>query len=168
MPCTVGGPSHPTHLVIQDDTFRNNLDNPATIRGYLRDLDGLQKWAESIRSPISALRDLDVAAYLRDQASRGSSVPNRLIHTLVWFEKVFGFDLSTSSVLVRSQSRPPSRLPAPPPKQAKMVLVKMVADMKGFIRSAHTPPLRCFAGLFAAWPMASCGGPTCSGRGKFI
>ena len=115
-----------THLLIQDDVYRNILQNPATIRWYLRDLEGLRKWALSIGSPICMLRDLDVAAFLRDSANRGSSVPNRLLHTLVWFEKAFGFDLSTSSPLVRNQSHPPDRLPAAPPKAAKMVLVKMV------------------------------------------
>ena len=108
-----------THLLIQDDVFRNNLQNPATIRGYLRDLEGLRQWAMSIGSPISMLRDLDVAAFLRDSAARGSSVPNRLLHTLVWFEKAFGFDLSTSSPLVRNQSRPPDRLPVAPPQGRK-------------------------------------------------
>ena len=77
------------------------------------------------------LNDFAVAAFLREQAARGSSVPNRLLHTLVWFEKVFDFDLSTSSQLVLSQSYPPEKLPVPPPKMARMVLVKMVADMEG-------------------------------------
>ena len=108
-----------THLLIQDDVFRNNLQNPATIRGYLRDLEGLRQWAMSIGSPISMLRDLDVAAFLRDSAARGSSVPNRLLHTLVWFEKAFGFALPTSSPLVRNQSHPPDRLPAAPPQGRK-------------------------------------------------
>ena len=32
-----------SHLAIQDDVFRNNLANPATVRGYQRDLEGLHQ-----------------------------------------------------------------------------------------------------------------------------
>ena len=110
------GPPSDSFIGLQDDAFRNGLQNPATVRGYLRDLDSLEKWAESIACPISMLNEFAVAAFLRDQASRGSSIPNRLFHTLRWFEKVFGFDLPTSSQLVICQSHPPDRLPAAPLK----------------------------------------------------
>jgi hypothetical protein len=102
----------------------------------------------SISTPTSTLRDFDVAAFLRGQAGRGKSVPARLTHSLAWFETVFGLDLHTTSPLVRSQSHPPDLLPPAPPKQAKMVVVKMVADMEGFVRHAPTLPLRCYAGAF--------------------
>ena len=101
-----------------------------------------------ISTPISTAREFDVVAFLRDQAGLGKSVPPRLFHTLAWFEKVFGFNLCTQSPLVRSQSSPPCKLPSAPPKQAKMVQVKMVADMERFIRDAPTLPLRCYAGGF--------------------
>ena len=101
-----------------------------------------------ISTPLSTLREFDVAAFLRDQAGRGKSVPARLIHTLVWFEKVFGLDLHTNSFLIRSQSSPPDMLPPAPPKQAKMVVIKMVADMETFVREAPTLPLRCYTGAF--------------------
>ena len=85
-----GGIPTPSHLALQDDVYRDRLQNPATVRGYLRDLEVMQKWAMGINSPISTLREFDVAAFLRDQAGRGKSVPARLIHTLVWFAKAFG------------------------------------------------------------------------------
>ena len=94
------------------------------------------------------LNDFAVATFLRDQASRGKSIPNRLFHTLRWFENVFGFDLSTESQLAIGQSHPPERTPAAAPKIARMVMVKMVADMEDFITKAPTAPLRCYAGGF--------------------
>ena len=120
------GPPSKSFIDLQDDAFRNGLQNPATVRGYLRDLEVLKRWALSISTPVSMLNEFSVAAFLRDQSSRGSSIPNRLLHTLRWFEKVFGFDLSTSSQLVICQSHPPDRLPTAAPKMARMVLVKMV------------------------------------------
>jgi hypothetical protein len=97
------GPPSVSHLSLQDSVYRDKLQNPATVRGYLRDLDVLLKWSASISTPIPTLRDFDVAAFLRDQAGRGKSVPTRIFHSLVWFEKVFGLQLHTSSSLVRSQ-----------------------------------------------------------------
>ena len=98
-----GFPTH-SHLSLQDDVYRDKKQNPATIRGYLRDLHDFEKWGLGISTPICNLREIDVAAFLRDQLSRGSSVPARLYHSLVWFEQVFGFNLHTESSLVRAQS----------------------------------------------------------------
>ena len=40
-----------THAVSnQDDVYLYNLENPSIVRGYFRDLEGLQQWASSIGS----------------------------------------------------------------------------------------------------------------------
>ena len=39
-----GDPS-PSHMALQDSVYRDKLQNPATVRGYLRDLDILVKWS---------------------------------------------------------------------------------------------------------------------------
>ena len=86
------GAGHPTsgHLAVQDDVYRDRCTNPATIRGYLRGLDDLTLWSGGLRIPMPELREFDVAAFLRDQSSRGSSVPLRLYRTIVWLEMCFG------------------------------------------------------------------------------
>ena len=94
------------------------------------------------------LRKIDVAAYLRGQSSRGSSVPSRLYHSLVWFEKVFGFDLHSQSSLVQAQSSPASVVAPAPPKSAKMVVAKMVADMEPFTSTAPSLTHRVYSGAF--------------------
>lgn len=130
---------------MQDDVYRDHLQNPAIVRGHLRELDLFQTWSMGISSPISILRELDVAAVLRGQSSRGRSVPARLIHSLVCFEKVFDFNLFSKSRFVRSQSRPHDKFPPAPPKQTKMVVVRRVADMGLFVKKGPSLPFRCFA-----------------------
>ena len=93
---------------------------------------------------------MDIAAFSRDQADRGKSVPVRLYRALVWSEKAFGLTLHSSSPQVRSQASPASEGIRPPPQAAVMVTVKMVADMESLISDAPTLPLRVYAGFNAA------------------
>ena len=82
-------PPSAAHVYVQDDVFRDGCASPATLRGYLRALSDLALWSGSLHTHISNLRELDVAAFLRGQSSRGTSVPPRLYRAIVWMEKGF-------------------------------------------------------------------------------
>ena len=74
------------HLEVQDDSFRAGSTSPATINGYLKELNVLVAWAASFGLCFVTLSDFDVAVFLKDQCSRGPSVPNGCYRALIWGE----------------------------------------------------------------------------------
>ena len=88
-------PPSAAHLGVQDDVYRDRCQSAATFRGYLGAFADLEKWGWGTNRKVWELSQLDIAAFLRDQSSRGKSVALRLFRALVWAEKCFGFNFYT-------------------------------------------------------------------------
>jgi hypothetical protein len=135
------------HMEVQDDSFRCGSTSPPAIAGYLKEVKNLQAWATSFSFAINDLGEFDIASFLKDQCSRGQSVPLACYRALVWGEKVFDMQFHSSAPTVVSQSNPSRGEAAAMAVAAKMATTKMLRVMEGFVTSAPTAPLRVYAGV---------------------
>lgn len=140
------GPSTAAHLAVQDDVYRDKCSAPATVLGHVQALENLLQWSSSRGLSLTEIKVFDVAAFLKDQADRGPSVPLRIFRGIIWAERAFGFNLYSSSAQVRSQSSLSLTVPVASAVAALMATVKMTSDMEGLISSAPSLPLRVYAG----------------------
>jgi hypothetical protein len=138
------------HLAVQCDTFRMGCDAPTTVDGHRKRLLLLHDWAKAILLSFSSLSPFDVAAFLRDQHTRGKTVPMKMYRGLVWTEKAFGWTLHTKHDVVVSQSRSHEVTSGGNrEKPSKMAMVEMVTKMETLVTDAPTVSLRIFAGMMA-------------------
>ena len=137
----------PAHWEVQADTFRMGCDAPATVDGHRETVLLLHDWTKSLGFSLCALTHFDVAAFLRDQHTRGKTVPLKSLRGLVWAEKCFGWCLHAAHATVVSQSRRSYDATAQKEKTAAMATVDMVKSMEDLIVQAPTLPLRIFAGV---------------------
>ena len=87
----------PSHVEVQDDSFRCGSSSPPTIAGYLKEVKNIQAWSTSFSYSLDELGEFDVASFLKDQCARGPSVPLGCYRALVWGEKVFDMICCTSA-----------------------------------------------------------------------
>ena len=81
------GIPHASHLAVQDDCYRSGSTSPATVLGYLKGAKCLVAWSAAVGYDFDALSEFDVASFLRDQCSRGPSVPSGIYRSCIWCYK---------------------------------------------------------------------------------
>jgi hypothetical protein len=140
----------PAHVQVQDDSFRCGSSSPPTISSYLKEVKNLQAWSNAFSFEFDRLGEFDIASFLKDQCSRGVSVPLNCFRALVWGEKVFDMVFHTAAPTVISQSNPTRCEAAAMAVAAKMATAKMLWAMEGLVTSAPTGPLRVYAGVMCA------------------
>ena len=146
-----GGPPTDGMLKVQSDVFSNGHRTLSTVHLNRREAEACLSMAKVLGWSPYALTEWQVAAYLRDQRSRGKSVPARVFHALEWCESAFELTMHTRSPLVRSQrfcsasgaEAGHARLPAP----AKCVTVDILLGMEELTFNAPTEPLMAWAGF---------------------
>ena len=129
------------------------LGNFSTARG----LDSARRRFEAYLVAMNGLKldpltpsEWQLAALIEDQHHRGASGPRRMLQSLGWAEKAYGFSLGLGSPLIQAQRVSwTTERGAAPPKPAQMATVAMLRQMEDFVFTAPSGLLRCYAGVMS-------------------
>ena len=148
---------HAALLTMLDDMFfldkcKEREKNTETVRGYCRNCNVFLEWLECLHIELGSVTIFQVAAFLRDRAPLGKSVPSRYFYALKWFYVTTGVDVHTESAMVQGQAlvrRGPIQLASPKP--AKCPTTELVIKLERCVCSRDEPVVvRVIAGLLCA------------------
>ena len=128
----------------------HKLAEPATVRAYCRHSTIFLDWLDCMNLRVECVTVFQVAAFIRDRAPLGKSVPERDFFSLRWFHSVTGVCVHTDHPMVEGQAKKVHGETAlrDAPKQAKCPPRELVEKIELCCCSKSEPLMVCVvAGL---------------------
>ena len=125
---------------------------PPSVTSYCKEVERYLDWLVGIdRRPVE-VGPVTLCGYLRASRCRGSSVPTKVRAALCWCENHMKVQLGATGVEVRNFTESISKTSSPgclvkEKDQAPPLPVEYVIALEGLVSTAHTLPLRVFAGV---------------------
>ena len=128
---------------------------PKAVIGYIKEITSYLSWLSDMRVGLSEVGVILLCSYFRVAIGRGRSVPSKVRSAMIWCEKHtrtrLGADVSEVRAFVAQLTfQLPSGQMAKAPYQAPPLPVEYVIALEGLVLTAHTLPLRIFAGIACA------------------
>ena len=127
-------------------TARGGLD-------YVKEVFRFLDWTEALEREIVGLGSILICSYMRSVVARGNSVPVKVRCALNWFENHSSTPIGSLGVDIRdcvnglSPAHGGSNTVAETKHQAPALSVDAIVFIEHLVCSAHTLPLRIFAGI---------------------
>ena len=126
---------------------------PKAILDYCKEVNLYMDWLSSIKRSLVDVGPLMLCSYLHMTLSRGKSIPTKVRCALVWFEGHAKVHMKASGIEVRdyvsglTARDPLTNKIAKVARQAPHLPVDVVSKLERLVTTAHTLPLRVFAGV---------------------
>ena len=143
---------------VSDEVVQTMLDmvchklEPKVLKQYYRECNNYLSWVQSVGHTPMTVGSVLLCSYLKTTLTRGKSIPTVVRCALVWLEQHAGVKLGACGVAIRdyvaqlSHTTIDGFVPREQ-SQAPPLGVASVMALENLVETAHTLPLRMFAGV---------------------